>query len=130
MAVPTILLLPDDPLSGLRALSNLQTFGYDLLLVSSTPEALSLLEAHPRIGVLVVGADMPDGRGLALAQAARAIHPRLIVIYTSRMPHRLPEREKVPGAPCLRVPYHPHQLVSLIGQLTGRRSPDDEAQVA
>jgi hypothetical protein len=46
------------------------------------------------------------------------------------MPHRLPEREKVPGAPCLRVPYHPHQLVSLIGQLTGRRSPDDEAQVA
>ena len=130
MAVPTILLLPDDPLSGLRALSNLQTFGYDLLVAGSTPEALGLLEAHPRIGVLVVGADLPEGRGLALSKAARAIHPRLIVIYTSRMPHRLPEREKVAGAPCLRVPYHPHQLVSLIGQLTGRRSTDDEAQVA
>ena len=49
MAVPTILLLPDDPWSGLRALSNLQTFGYDLLVASSTPEALGLLEAHPRI---------------------------------------------------------------------------------
>ena len=58
MAVPSILLLPDDPLSGLRAVSNLQTFGYDLLVASSPPEALSLLAAQPRIGVLVVGADL------------------------------------------------------------------------
>ena len=48
MAVPSILLLPDDPLSGLRALSNLQTFGYDLLVAGSPPEALSLLAAHRR----------------------------------------------------------------------------------
>ena len=129
MAVPTILLLPDDPLSGLLALSNLQTFGYDLLVASSTPEALGLLEAHQRIGVLVAGADLPDGRARPGAsrprdppQADRHLHVPL--------PHRLPEREKVAGAPYLCVPYHPHQLVSLIGQLTGRRSPDDEAQVA
>jgi hypothetical protein len=36
----------------------------------------------------------------------------------------------VAGAPWLCVLYHPHQLVSLIGQLTGRYATNDEAQVA
>ena len=67
---------------------------------------------------------------LALAKSARAINPKLAVIYTSHMPQRVPEREKVTGAPCLRIPYHPHQLVGVIGQLTGRLVSDDEVQVA
>ena len=46
------------------------------------------------------------------------------------MPQRVPEREKVTEAPCLRIPYHPHQLVDVIGQLTGRLVSDEEAQVA
>jgi hypothetical protein len=31
-----------------------------------------------------------------------------------------PEREKVRGAPCLRTPYHPHQLVGVIAQISNR----------
>jgi CheY-like chemotaxis protein len=125
-----VLILPDDPLTGLLILSSLPGYGYDALVAGSAPEALALLEANRRIGVLVVNADLPEGRGLALAKAARALNPKLAVIYTSRLPQRVPEREKVTGAPCLRIPYHPHQLVGLIGQLTGRVVSDEEAQVA
>jgi CheY-like chemotaxis protein len=125
-----VLILPDDPLMGLLILSSLPGYGYDALVAGSAPEALALFEANRRIGVLVVNADLPEGRGLALAKAARALNPKLAVIYTSRLPQRVPEREKVTGAPCLRIPYHPHQLVGLIGQLTGRVVSDEEAQVA
>jgi CheY-like chemotaxis protein len=125
-----ILILPDDPLTGLLILSSLPAYGYDALVTGSLPEALALLEANRRIGVLVVNADLAEGRGLALAKSARAINPKLAVIYTSHMPQRVPEREKVTGAPCLRIPYHPHQLVGVIGQLTGRLVSDDEVQVA
>jgi CheY-like chemotaxis protein len=131
MAQPNlVLLLPDDPLTGLLTLSSLQGYGYDTLLAGSTPEAEGLLEANRRISALVVNADLPEGRGLALAKAGRDRNPKLTVIYTSRMPHRLPEHAKVAGAPCLRVPYHPHQLVGVLGQLTGRQPPEHEAQVA
>jgi CheY-like chemotaxis protein len=125
-----VLILPDDPLTGLLILSSLPGYGYDALVAGSAPEALALLEANQRIGVLVVNADLPEGRGLALAKAARALNPKLAVIYTSHLPQRVPECEKVTGAPCLRIPYHPHQLVGLIGQLTGRVVSDEEAQVA
>jgi CheY-like chemotaxis protein len=124
-----ILILPDDPLTGLLILSSLPGYGYDALVAGSLPEALALLEANRRIGLLVVNADLPEGRGLALAKGACAINPKLAVIYTSHMPQRVPEREKVTGAPCLRIPYHPHQLVGVIGQLTGRLV-SDEVQVA
>lgn len=120
-----VLLIPDDPLTGLLTLSS-----YDALVASSTTEAQGLLEAHRRIGALVVNADLPDGRALALAKAGRSLNPKLAVVYTSRMPQRLPEKDKVPGAPTLRVPYHPHQLVGVIGQLTGRVSSEDETKVA
>jgi hypothetical protein len=76
----------------------------------------------------VVNADLPDGRDLA--RSARERNPKLVVAYTSRMPHRLSDADKVAGAPCLRVPYHAHQLVGLLGQLTGRVPADDEVRVA
>jgi CheY-like chemotaxis protein len=131
MAQPTlVLLLPDDPLTGLLTLSSLASYGYDTLLASSIPEAEGFLEANRRVGALVVNADIPGGCGLVLAKAGRALNPKLAVVYTSRMPQRIPEREKVPGAPCLRAPYHPHQLVKIVGQLTGRLASDEDAQVA
>ncbi|HEV2560007.1 MAG TPA: response regulator [Microvirga sp.] len=125
-----VLLLPDDPLTGLLTLSSLQSYGYDVLLATTTPEAEGLLEANRRIGALVVTADLPEGRSLALAKASRAKHPKLAVIYTSRMPHRIADKDKVANAPCLRVPYHPHQLVGVLGQLTGRVASEDSSRVA
>ena len=130
MVAPVVVLLVSrDPLDVLRTLSGLQSYGYDVLVAESASQALGLMTANRRVSALVACADLPD-EGLALAKAARALNPKLAVVYTSRLPHRLPERDKVPGAPCLRVPYTPHQLVSIIGQLTGRASADDHTRVA
>ena len=124
-----VLLLGSDPLTQLVVASGLQTYGYEVAVATTTSEALELMRSR-RIQVLVAEMDTDTAERLAFVQAARKAAPALAVIYTTRIPSRLPDRDKVPGAPCLRAPYHPHQLVSLIGQLTGRYATKDEALVA
>jgi DNA-binding response OmpR family regulator len=127
---PLVLLLHADPLTQLLVGSGLQGYGYEVLFAGTTDEAQDLLQSR-RIGVLVADMDADVASRLAFVRSARKVDPSLTVIYTARLPSKLPDRDKVPGAPCLCSPYHPHQLVSLLGQLTRRSSIDeDEAHAA
>ncbi len=117
MKYPTVLL----PATHLDISASLGRFGYDTLTATDTTEALALLRANRCISVLV--ADV-DGGGLTLARQARAIRPDLSVVYTATAPHRVPEREKVSGAPILRAPYGVHQLAGVISGL-GQRVLED-----
>ncbi len=118
---PLVLLVPGDRLTGLLTKRGLEGYGYDVLMASGVEEALNLLRTTARISVLIVDVELENTfAGLALAKAARIADPRVNVVYTCGMPHRLPEREKVRGAPCLRTPYHPHQLVGVIAQISNR----------
>ena len=127
--LPLVLLLSADPLAQLVVGSGLLTYGYDVALAGTEAEALHHLQSR-RVCVLVADVDADLSTIFALVRAARKVDPALAVIYTARMPSKLPDREKVAGAPCLRTPYHPHQLVSLIGQLTRRGTSDDESHAA
>jgi CheY-like chemotaxis protein len=118
---PLVLLVPGDRLTGLLTKSGLEGYGYDVLTTSSVEDALDLLRTNARINVLVVDVKLENtSAGLALAKAARMADPRVSIVYTCDIPHRLPEREKVRGAPCLRTPYHPHQLVGVITQISNQ----------
>ena len=111
---PLVLLLHADPLTQLLVGSGLQGYGYEVLFAGTTDEAQDLLQSR-RIGVLVADMDADVTSRLAFVRSARKVDPSLTVIYTARLPSKLPDRDKVPGAPCLCSPYHPHQLVSLLG---------------
>jgi CheY-like chemotaxis protein len=118
---PLVLLVPGDRSTGRLTKSGLEGYGYDVLTASSDEEALDLLRTNRRISVLVVDVTLENtSPGLALAKAARTSHPSINVVYTCGIPNRLPEREKVRGAPCLRTPYHPHQLVGVTAQISTR----------
>ena len=119
-----VLLLCADSLTQLVVGSGLQTYGYEVALASTASDALGLIQSR-RVSVLVADIDSDAASRLALVRMARKADPLLAVIYTARFPSKLPDGDKVPGAPCLRAPYHPHQLVSLIGHLF-RRSAEDE----
>jgi DNA-binding NtrC family response regulator len=100
-------------------------------MAATVAEALDLLRANQRVSVLVVDvAPEKASDGMALAKAARRSDPSIQVIYTCGAPYKLPEREKVSGAPCLRTPYHPHQLVGAIGQISSRHCFDEHAKHA
>ena len=118
---PLVLLVPGDRLTGRLTKSGLEGYGYDVLTASSDEEALDLLRTNRRISVLVVDVTLENtSPGLALAKAARTSDPSINVVYTCGIPNRLPEREKVRGAPCLRTPYPPHQLAGVIAQISNR----------
>jgi hypothetical protein len=125
---PLVLLVPSDRLAGAITASSLVSFGYEIVLASTVEEAEHLLRTNRRISALVIDTDIGQaGVRLSLAKDARVSDPELKVIYTSRMPFRLRDAEKVSGAPCLRTPYRPHQLAGVITQLI-RRQATEEAE--
>jgi DNA-binding NtrC family response regulator len=105
--------------------NGLAMYGYEPFLARDGHEAMKILETERRVDVLVVDADLGgDVSGLAVAKAARILHPRIDVIYASRAPHRIPEAAKVKGAPSIRNPYQPQQIVGMIGELRYRMPSD------
>ena len=127
---PLVLLLAGDELTRRITTTSLEAFGYDVLSTRQAGEAEALLlqPGQRRVDVLVTDADVSDTvDGLSLGTVARLLNPRVNVIYTARLPHTIPNSRKVEGAPCLRTPYHAHQLVGLIG---GLRSPSTTREAA
>jgi DNA-binding NtrC family response regulator len=124
--LPLVLLIPADRRTGALTRAGLEGYGYDVLMAGTVEEALYLLHTHQRVSVLVVDVEPKQTcAGMALAKVARRSDPGIHVIYTCGAPYKLPEREKVSGAPCLRTPYHPHQLVGVIGQISSRHCFDE-----
>lgn len=119
--IPTVLLVAGDGLTRLLTTSGLAMYGYEVRAADTAADALEVLRGASgvdRIGVLVVDLDLPgDPDGLTVAKLARAQQPKLIVIYTSRMPQRVPEKMKVAGAPILRTPYYAQQIAGIIREL-------------
>jgi len=122
--IPTVLLVPGDRLTGLLTANGLQVYGYDVRTARNPEEAIAVLDdpaRQDRIGVLVIDVDLGGERdGLFVAELARRRDPSILVIYTARQPHRVPERRRVRGAPILSTPYHPQQVAGLIMELRSR----------
>lgn len=117
----TVLLVASDGLTRQITANGLTMYGYEPFLARDGLEAMRLLEGERKMDILVVDADLGgDISGLAVAKAARLLNPRIDVIYTSRAPHRLPDGAKVKGAPSIRTPFQPQQIVGMISELRYR----------
>jgi len=117
---PLILVVASDGLTRRTTVSGLQRYDYEVLSACDGDEAAALLHEHGRrLSVLVADADVKAGAvdGLEVAQIARTLNPKVNVIYTSRMPHTIPASRKVNGAPVLRPPYFPQQIVGILANL-------------
>ena len=123
---PVVLLLAGDGLTRLITSNGLSMYGFDVVTANDGAEAAAVLAENRRIGVLVVEADLGgEVSGLEIAAAARRLDPKIDVIYTSRAPQRIPEKEKGKGAPCIRSPYYPQQIVGIISELKHHRPTAD-----
>jgi CheY-like chemotaxis protein len=99
----------------------LETFGYQVLVAHTGADAAILLQQERRISTLVTDADLGgEVDGLAVAMTARRLNPAVRVIYTSARPHAIPAGRKVTGAPSLRAPYQPNQIIGIISELRGQ----------
>ncbi len=115
-----VLLVAADGLTRRLAVSGLAMYGLEVAAVPDGEAALSVLTSR-RVGVLVANADLGGTiTGPMVARAAREMRRDLPVIYTARLPHTIPAKAKVAGAPVLRTPYHTQQLAGLIHDLLHR----------
>jgi DNA-binding NtrC family response regulator len=113
-----VLIVAADALTRRLTANGLEMYGYEIVTARDGSEAMELLQAERRIGIVVTDVDLGgEIDGLAVAEAARQADPRMLVIYTSRFPHTIPAKRKVSAAPTLRVPYHPQQIIGIISQL-------------
>jgi DNA-binding response OmpR family regulator len=110
---PVIYLTDENPVVARDLASTLVKNGYEVVTLSAPDVGARLKEQR---GKVVVLANIDRG-GLDLAREVRSIRPDVWVVYTSSTPQKIPETAKVRGAPIMRSPIAPNQLVSVVGAL-------------
>lgn len=119
--VKTILVVDDDRDVREVALAVIEGAGYRVLEAANGDDAYRLLLAYPdlQIDVLFTDVVMP-GRldGIDLANAARALRPRLHVLYATGFANLVrANRDADLQGPVLRKPYRPRDLRRAIAAL-------------
>ncbi|SHE91842.1 response regulator transcription factor [Thermomonas hydrothermalis] len=83
--MPCLLIADDHPLfrAALRQTARDALSGVDVLEAGTLEQALSLLEQHPQIDLVLLDLHMPDNHGLAGLAAIRAQFPGVAVVVVS-----------------------------------------------
>jgi CheY-like chemotaxis protein len=112
----SVLVVDDD--RGVRRLTArmLRTVGYRVLEAESGAEALRTLEGDPGISLLVTDIVMPEMDGLALADRALALLPRLrVVLMTGHAPELTAQLDlRHSPLPVLLKPFTAEQLLGKV----------------
>ena len=117
MAPPLVLVVEDEFLVRMNALSLLEEAGFDVLEAGSADEAIALLEARKDIRIVFTDINMPGSMdGLRLAHAIRYRWPPIELVLTSgqiRVRNEdMPERGRF-----LSKPYESSELVQVVRSL-------------
>jgi len=115
---PTILVVDDDaPIRALAA-QVLESRGYEVLAAPNSQTALRMSEEHPNaIHLLLTDIMMPQGNGIALAQAFAAKRPETPVMYMSGFEAetiQLVQNDKAPEGEFLQKPFTPRTLLERV----------------
>jgi len=117
MVPPLVLVVEDEFLVRMNAVSLLEEAGFGVLEASNADAAIALLESRKDIRIVFTDINMPGSMdGLRLAHAIRNRWPPIELVLTSgRMGVRnedMPERGRF-----LSKPYDPSELVKMVRSL-------------
>ena len=115
MSPATILVVDDDPLIAMSTVDMLEDLGHTVLRANSGKQALEILDAEPKIDILMTDHAMPGMTGVELAEFARRKCPSLRVLLTTGYAD-LPHQQKT-DLPRLTKPYQQAQLQAEINRL-------------
>ena len=126
----TVLVVEDQQDVRKVTIEMLREIGYVPLEAEGAHEALSLLEEHPEVALLLTDVVMPHMNGRQLAEEARARRPDLAVLFTTGytrnaiVHHGILDRD-------VHVIVKPHTLEMLaqkIGELLQPQGPSDKSE--
>ena len=122
MSPPLVLVVEDEVLIRLQAVSLLKEAGFNTLQAGSADEAIALLEARKDIRVVFTDINLPGSMdGLRLAHAIRHRWPPIELVLTSG--HiRVGEEEMPEGGIFLDKPYGGLELVQTVRSLVIKKA--------
>lgn len=83
VCAPTILIVDDEPEVRAVVAEFLEDFGYQVLIADGGSQALTVLQNHPGVELLLSDIRMPEMSGIELADIATGRNPHLKVILMS-----------------------------------------------
>jgi DNA-binding NtrC family response regulator len=109
-----VLVVDDEALIRLNACDAIEVAGHTVLEARNADEAITLLEAHPEIGVVVTDIQMPGSMdGVGLAQLIDSRWPGMPIIVSSG--HAAPSANALPrNVIILAKPYLGHVLATVV----------------
>ena len=117
MAPPLVLVVEDEFLVRMNALSLLEEAGFDVLEAGRADEAIALLEARKDIRIVFTDINMPGSMdGLRLAHAIRNRWPPIELVLTSGQ-MRVRDEDMPERGHFLGKPYEPRELVQMVRSL-------------
>ena len=116
----TVLVVEDEPLVRDTIVHELEEAGFSVLEAETAEAGLAILNERP-VCLLFTDIRLPGSMdGWGLAEAARALHPDLPVIYATGFTAEGPRL--VPKSVFLQKPYRPSAVLSVIEKLTGEQT--------
>ena len=117
MAPPLVLVVEDEFVVRMNALSLLEEAGFGVLEAGSADEAIALLERRTDIRIVFTDINMPGSMdGLRLAHAIRNRWPPIELVLTSGL-MRVRNEDMPERGLFLSKPYEPSELVQTVRSL-------------
>lgn len=118
--MPVILVIDDDPFVAEAISLVLQDDGHEVVCAGTARQAVAILRSGRRFDLLLTDLTLAGeaDAGLRVAVAARALHPRIHVIYVSATGAG-PDLRLVEGARYLEKPFGPGPLADAVRSLAG-----------
>jgi CheY-like chemotaxis protein/anti-sigma regulatory factor (Ser/Thr protein kinase) len=117
-----LLFVEDDAIVNMSASELLESAGYRVHAVGRADEALTVLDRHDDIQVLVTDIGLPGMNGQELAAEARRRRPGIKVLFVTGYDRTGMFGQNAPDADTLYLvkPYEPGQLFDALSRLAGR----------
>jgi two-component system OmpR family response regulator len=114
--IPVVLLVEDEWLVRMEVADALVEAGWQVVEIGSGEAALAYLRDGKRIDLLLTDIRLTGPvNGWEVADACRAVHPQLPVVYASANPKE--DRRMVPGGEFLSKPSRTEALVATCSRL-------------
>jgi two-component system, response regulator PdtaR len=111
---PAVLIVEDEPFIRLAAVDVLAETGLPLFEAGDADEALTVLAAHPEIGLVFTDINMPGQiDGLRLAERVHEVRPNIRFVVTSGK-YRLCDDQIPDDGVFLPKPYRAEQLLAAV----------------
>ncbi len=109
-----ILTVEDEFLISEHLRGILEDAGHNVVATFDADEAITVLETHPEIGVVITDVNLPGSMdGLRLAAAIRERWPPIHLIVTTGQAHPL-KGELPSGSLFIPKPYRPDEILSAV----------------